>query len=176
MEGLGERLPPKVLDHCLHLAQDMLPLTLLRRTIWLSAWLHSHSPEYWVGLSRRRGLAATVIPWNIVLCSVVEYKWNTDSCDLYLHVIMTLRLTALYLRPMSNGLMLSFSPSRPASSMVGFWQLLFAVDFLFVFVLTWSAWSPACQTTRTHNSLKVSNAQTEYFVGHNCRSLIMKIY
>ena len=31
------------------------------------------------------GYAATVIPWDIVLCNVVEYKWNTDTCDLYLH-------------------------------------------------------------------------------------------
>ena len=29
MEGLGERLPPKVLDHCQHLTQDMLPLLFL---------------------------------------------------------------------------------------------------------------------------------------------------
>ena len=29
MKGLGERLPPKVLDHCLHLAQDLLPLLFL---------------------------------------------------------------------------------------------------------------------------------------------------
>ena len=29
MEGLGERLPPKVLDHCLHLAQDLLSLLFL---------------------------------------------------------------------------------------------------------------------------------------------------
>ena len=90
MEGLGERLPPKILDHCLHLAQDMLPLLFL----------------------------------GTVLCNVVDYKWNTDSCDPYLHVIMTLRPTALHSCPMSNGLMFSFSPSRPASSMVGFWQLL----------------------------------------------------
>ena len=26
MKGLGERLPPKVLDHFLYLAQDLLPL------------------------------------------------------------------------------------------------------------------------------------------------------
>ena len=41
-------------------------------------------------------------------------------------LIMTLRPTSLHLCPMSNGLMLSFSPSRPASSMVCFWQLLFS--------------------------------------------------
>ena len=29
MKGLGERLPPKVLDHCLHLTQDLLPLLFL---------------------------------------------------------------------------------------------------------------------------------------------------
>ena len=68
------------------------------------------------------GFAATVILWDIVLCNVVEYKWNTDSCDSYLHVIMTVRPTALHSCP--YGLILSFSPSRPASSMVGFWQLL----------------------------------------------------
>ena len=38
---------------------------------------------------RMSGFAATVIPWDIVLCNVVKYKWNTDSCDSYLHVIMT---------------------------------------------------------------------------------------
>ena len=31
------------------------------------------------------GYAATAIPWDIVLCNVVEYKWNTDTCDSYLH-------------------------------------------------------------------------------------------
>ena len=67
------------------------------------------------------GFAATVIPWDIVLCNV-KYKWNTDSCDSYLHVIMTLRPAALHSCP--YGLILSFSLSRPASSMVGFWQLL----------------------------------------------------
>ena len=69
----------------------------------------------------RSGFAATVIPWDIVLCNV-KYKWNTDSCDSYLHVIMTLRPAALHSCP--YGLILSFSLSRPASSMVGFWQLL----------------------------------------------------
>ena len=64
------------------------------------------------------GFAATVILWDIVLCNVVEYKWNTDSCDSYLHVIMTLRPTALHSCP--YGLILIFSRSRPASSMVGF--------------------------------------------------------
>ena len=93
MKGLGERLPPKVLDHCLH-----------------------------------SGFAATVIPWDIVLCNV-KYKWTTDSCDSYLHVIMTLRPAALHSCP--YGLILSFSLRRPASSMVGFWQLL--CFFLFVF-------------------------------------------
>ena len=53
----------------------------------------------------------------------VKYKWNTDSCGSYLHVIMTLRPTALHSCP--YGLILSFSLSQPASSMVGFWQLLF---------------------------------------------------
>ena len=85
MKGIGERLPPKVLD--------------------------------------RSGFAATVIPWDTVLCNV-KYKWNTDSCGSYLHVIMTLRPTALHSCP--YGLILSFSLSRPASSMVGFWQLLFS--------------------------------------------------
>ena len=70
----------------------------------------------------RLGFAATVIPWDIVLCNV-KYKWNTDSCDSYLHVIMTLRPAAFHSCP--YGLILSFSLSRPASSMVGFWQLLF---------------------------------------------------
>ena len=88
MKGLGERLPPKVLDHCLHLAQDLLPLLFL----------------------------GTLFSCN------VKYKWNTDSCGSYLHVIMTLRPTALHSCP--YGLILSFSLSRPASSMVGFWQLL----------------------------------------------------
>ena len=27
------------------------------------------------------GYAATIIPWDIVLCNVVEYKWKTDTCD-----------------------------------------------------------------------------------------------
>ena len=69
----------------------------------------------------RSGFAATVIPWDIVLCNV-KYKWNTDSCDSYLHVIMTLRPAAFHSCP--YRLILSFSLSRPASSMVGFWQLL----------------------------------------------------
>ena len=42
----------------------------------------------------RSGYAATVIDWDIVLCYVLKYKGNTHSCDLYLHVIMTLRPTA----------------------------------------------------------------------------------
>ena len=70
----------------------------------------------------RSGFAATVIPWDTVLCNV-KYKWNTDSCGSYLHVIMTLRPTALHSCP--YGLILSISLSRPASSMVAFWQLLF---------------------------------------------------
>ena len=74
----------------------------------------------------RSGFAATVIPWDTVLCNV-KYKWNTDSCGSYLHVIMTLRPTALHSCP--YGLILSFSLSRPASSMVGFWQLLFFGSF-----------------------------------------------
>ena len=85
----------------------------------------------------RSGFASTVILWDIVLCNVVEYKWNTDSCDSYLHVIMTLRPTALHSCP--NLLMLSFSLSRPTSSMVGFWQLLFreskSVQILFIFTI-----------------------------------------
>ena len=52
----------------------------------------------------------------------VKYKWNTDSCGSYIHVIMTLRPTALHSCP--YGLILRFSLSQPASSMVGFWQLL----------------------------------------------------
>ena len=94
MKGLGERLPPKVLDHCLHLGQDLLPLLFLG---------------------------------DIVLCNV-KNNWNTDSCDSYLHVIMALRPAALHSCP--YGLILSFSLSRPASSMVGFWQLLFFWVFL----------------------------------------------
>ena len=74
----------------------------------------------------RSGFAATVIPWDIVLCNV-KYKSNTDSCDSYLHVIMTLRPAAFHSCP--YGLILSFSLSRPASSMVGFWQLLFILMF-----------------------------------------------
>ena len=31
------------------------------------------------------GYAATIIPWDIVLRNVVEYKWNTDTCDSYLY-------------------------------------------------------------------------------------------
>ena len=31
------------------------------------------------------GYVATIIPWDIVLCNVVEYKWNTDTCDSYLY-------------------------------------------------------------------------------------------
>ena len=31
------------------------------------------------------GYAATIIPWDIVLCNVVEYKWNTHTCDSYLY-------------------------------------------------------------------------------------------
>ena len=76
------------------------------------------------------GFAATVIPWDTVLCNV-KYKWNTDSCGSYLHVIMTLRPTALHSCP--YGLILSFSLSRLASSMVGFWQLLFYYTVLYFF-------------------------------------------
>ena len=75
----------------------------------------------------RSGFAATVIPRDTVLCNV-KYKWNTDSCGSYLHVIMTLRPTALHSCP--YGLILSFSLSRPASSMVGFWQLLFILQIV----------------------------------------------
>ena len=46
------------------------------------------------------GYAATVIDWDIVLCYVLKYKRNTDSSDLYLHVIMTLRPTASYSCPL----------------------------------------------------------------------------
>ena len=74
------------------------------------------------------GFAATVIPWDIALCNV-KYKWNTDSCDSYLHVMMMLRPAALHSCP--YGLILSFSLSRPASSMVGFWQLLFQLYMYF---------------------------------------------
>ena len=56
----------------------------------------------------RSGFAATVIPWDIVLCNA-KYKWNTDSCDSYLHVIMTLRPAALHSCP--YGLIVSFSLS-----------------------------------------------------------------
>ena len=32
------------------------------------------------------GYAATIIPMDIVLCNIVEYKWNTDTCcDSYLY-------------------------------------------------------------------------------------------
>ena len=41
-------------------------------------------------------LPLSVICWDIVLCNVLEYEWNTDTCDSYLHVIMTLRPTALH--------------------------------------------------------------------------------
>ena len=78
-------------------------------------------------LTPRSGFAATVIPWDIVLCNV-KYKLNTDSCDSYLHVIMTLRPAALHSCP--YGLILRFSLSRPASSMVGFWQLLFILNYI----------------------------------------------
>ena len=94
MKGLGERLPRKVLDHCLHLGQDLLPLLFLG---------------------------------DMVLCNV-KNKWNTDSCDSYLHVIMTLRPAALHSCP--YGLILRFSLSRPANSMVGFWQLLLINEFI----------------------------------------------
>ena len=75
----------------------------------------------------RSGFAATVIPWDIVLCNV-KYKWNTDSCHSYLHVIMTLRPAALHSCPYQYGLRLCFSMSRRASSMVGFWQLLLYIS------------------------------------------------
>ena len=97
MKGLGERLPPKVLDHCLHLAQDLLPLLFLGTL------------------------------FCVMLNINVKYKWNTNSCGSYLHVIMTLRPTALHSCP--YGLILSFSLSRPASSMVGFWQLLLLYSY-----------------------------------------------
>ena len=67
----------------------------------------------------RSGFAADVIPWDIVLCNV-KYKWNRDSCDSYLHVIMTLRPAALHSCP--YGLILSFSLSQPASYIYG-WLL-----------------------------------------------------
>ena len=133
MKGLGERLLPKVLDHCLHLAQDLLPLltcyslghvneiTNVNEGPWRKA-----TPKGSGSLpTPRLGFAATVIPWDTVLCNV-KYKWNTDSCGSYLHVIMTLRPTALHSCP--YGLILSFSLSRPASSMVGFWQLLLFIN------------------------------------------------
>ena len=48
----------------------------------------------------RSGYAATVIDWDIVLRYVLKYKQNTDSCDLYLHVIMTFRPTASHSCPL----------------------------------------------------------------------------
>ena len=89
----------------------------------------------------RSGFAATVVPWDIVLCNV-KYKWNTDSCDSYLHVIMTLRPAALHSCP--YGLILSFSLSRLASSMVGFWQLLFTGETRHIV--------PPCNKARISNS------------------------
>ena len=87
MKGLGERLPPKVLDHCLHLAQDLLPLltcyslghvneiTNVNEGPWRKA-----TPKGSGSLpTPHLGFAATVIPWDTVLCNV-KYKWNTDSC------------------------------------------------------------------------------------------------
>ena len=38
MEGLGERLPPKVLDHCQHLTQDMLPLLFFGTLFCVMLW------------------------------------------------------------------------------------------------------------------------------------------
>ena len=52
----------------------------------------------------RSGYAATVIDWDIVLCDVLEYKRNTDSCDSYQHVIIPLRPIAPHSCPLlSNG-------------------------------------------------------------------------
>ena len=93
MEGLGERLPPKVLDHCKHLTQDMLPLLFL-------------------------GTLFCVMVWNI-------NGIQTPVIRIYITNDFEANSTSL----LSNGLMLSFSLSRPASSMVGFWQLLFCNIF-----------------------------------------------
>ena len=129
IKGLGERLPPKVLDHFLYLAQDLLPLFFLGHVNEIinvneGPWRKATPIGSGSLPTPRSGFAATVIPWDIVLCNV-KYKWNTDSCDSYLHVIMTLRPAAFHSCP--YGLILSFSLSRPASSMVGFWQLLLTV-------------------------------------------------
>ena len=78
--------------------------------------------RFWIIAYTKLRICCHCYSWDIVLCNVVEYKWNTDSCDSYLHVIMTLSPTPLLLCP--YGLMLSFALSRPVSSMVGFWQLL----------------------------------------------------
>ena len=43
-----------------------------------------------------------VIDWDIILCNVLEYKRNTDSCDSYLHVIITLRPTAPHSSLLAN--------------------------------------------------------------------------
>ena len=131
MKGLGERLPPKVLDHfytslriCYHCYSlgHVSEIINVNEGPWRKA-----TPKGSGSLpTPRSGFAATVIPWDIVLCNV-KYKWNTDSCDSYLHVIMTLRPAALHSCP--YGLILSFSLSRPASSMV--WLLATLVFLLF---------------------------------------------
>ena len=127
MKGLGERLPQRfwiiaytslrICCHCYSLGH-VNEITNVNEGPWRKA-----TPKGSGSLpTPRSGFAATVIPWDTVLCNV-KYKWNTDSCGSYLHVIMTLKPTALHSCP--YGLILSFSLSRPASSMVGFWQLLF---------------------------------------------------
>ena len=67
MKGLGERLPPKVLDHCLHLAQDLLPLLFLGHVNEITnvnegPWRKATPKGSGSLPTPRSGFAATVIP------------------------------------------------------------------------------------------------------------------
>ena len=73
MKGLGERLPPKVLDHFLYLAQDLLPLLFLGTfneiiNVNEGPWRKAAPKGSGSLPTPRSGFAATVIPWDIVLC------------------------------------------------------------------------------------------------------------
>ena len=113
MKGLEERLPQRfwiiaytslrICCHCYSLGH-VNEIIKVNEGPWRKA-----TPKGSGSLpTPRSGFAATVIPWDTVLCNV-KYKWNTDSCGSYLPVIMTLKPTALHSCP--YGLILSFSLS-----------------------------------------------------------------
>ena len=77
MEGLGERLPPKVLDHCQHLTQDMLPLLFL----------------------------------GTLFCVMLQNINGIQTPVILIYINNNFEANITHLCPMSNGLMLSFSPA-----------------------------------------------------------------